>query len=103
MVGGIFMESLYFEYPARRKLMKRSHVGVAGSGDLEILLEPSQDEYARISIRTHTEGFANRWQAIFDRFFAAHEYAVNAQINDFGATPGVVSLRLAQAVEVAQG
>jgi malonate decarboxylase delta subunit len=94
------MELLYFEYPARKVPMKRSHVGVAGSGDLEILLEPSQDSMARISIRTHSEGFADRWRTLFDRFFSEYEYAVSIEINDFGATPGVVSLRLAQAVEV---
>ncbi|GAA3413171.1 malonate decarboxylase subunit delta [Paenibacillus hodogayensis] len=96
------MESLYFEYAASGKIAKRSHVGVAGSGDLEILLEPSPDECARVSIRTSAEGFSKRWQALFDRFFATHDYAVAVHINDFGATPGVVSLRLAQAVEVAQ-
>ncbi len=34
------MEQLEFTYPAKRKVNKRAHVGVVGSGDLEVLLEP---------------------------------------------------------------
>ncbi|MGO8786850.1 MAG: hypothetical protein ACLQVL_05630 [Terriglobia bacterium] len=35
-----------------------------------------------------------------DRFFSRCDGAVNIQINDAGATPGSVLLRLEQAVEV---
>ena len=34
------MEQFEFNYTSRRKVPKRSHVGVVGSGDLEVLLEP---------------------------------------------------------------
>jgi malonate decarboxylase delta subunit len=34
-----------------------------------------------------------------DRFFSRYQYAASIEINDFGATPGAVSLRLEQAVE----
>lgn len=94
------MEEIAFEYSAVKKISKRSHVGVAGSGDLEILIEPSDDLQARITIRTSVEGLKDVWKSIFDRFFYANNIAAVIEINDFGATPGVISLRLAQAVEV---
>jgi malonate decarboxylase delta subunit len=33
------METLNFEYEAKRPLRRRAHVGVVGSGDLEVLIE----------------------------------------------------------------
>ena len=35
---------LNFDYPARRAIAARAHVGVVGSGDLEVLLEPAADD-----------------------------------------------------------
>ncbi|MCF8563209.1 malonate decarboxylase subunit delta [Alicyclobacillus tolerans] len=93
------MEQMTFEYPANQSVNGRAHVGVTGSGDLEILMEPSVDGMARVEVKTQSEGFKDAWQAVLDRFFVRHDLAVAIEINDFGATPGVVSLRLAQAVE----
>jgi malonate decarboxylase delta subunit len=36
---------------------------------------------------------------VLDRFFARNDFAAAVEINDSGATPGTVALRLAQAVE----
>jgi malonate decarboxylase delta subunit len=38
-------------------------------------------------------------QAVLDRFFAKHSIKSTIEINDFGATPGMVALRLQQALE----
>ena len=47
------MEQFEFNYTSRRKVPKRSHVGVwQGSGDLEVLLEPANDAEASALIRT---------------------------------------------------
>ncbi|MFB6364936.1 malonate decarboxylase subunit delta [Paenibacillus elgii] len=97
------MEQLTFEYYAKQKVSRRAHVGVAGSGDLEILIEPCQEQRAYVVIRTRSNGFGKTWKAVLDRFFTVYDLAVSIEINDFGATPGVVSLRLAQAVEVLIG
>jgi malonate decarboxylase delta subunit len=94
------METLHFQYPEGKSLMGSAHVGVVGSGDLEILLEPSSDKASRVCIRTRCEGNKKIWKAVLDRFFARHPIAVNIEVNDFGATPGVVQLRLEQAWEV---
>jgi malonate decarboxylase delta subunit len=93
------MEKLEFDYPAAHPVAKRAHVGVVGSGDLEILLEPSRDERAHVIVRTSVDGYALTWKHLFDRFFARFQGAVAIEINDFGATPGMVALRLEQAVE----
>jgi malonate decarboxylase delta subunit len=94
------MEKLEFDYPAANQpVAGRSHAGVAGSGDMELLMEPSQTRAAHVSILTSVNGFGNAWKAVMDRFFSRHYGAVRIEINDGGATPGVVMLRLEQALE----
>jgi len=95
------MEHIEFEYPAAtRRITKKAHVGVVGSGDMEVLMEPSSAEGAHVSITTSVNGFQDHWKAVFDRFFSNFNGAVSITINDAGATPGSVLLRLEQAVEV---
>lgn len=96
------MERIELDYPARRKISRRAHVGVVGSGDLEVLLEPAQGDRARVLIRTSVDGFKDTWKAVLDRFFARYDGIVSIEINDAGATPGSVLLRLEQAVEVSE-
>ncbi len=93
------METLSFTYPARGRVSRRVHIGVVGSGDLEILLEPSTDGAAHVSVTTSVEGFDAVWKNVLDRFFSRFDGAAAIEINDFGATPGVVMLRLEQAAE----
>jgi hypothetical protein len=38
------MEQIELTYPAKRKDPEGAHVGVVGSGDLEVLLEPAEGE-----------------------------------------------------------
>jgi malonate decarboxylase delta subunit len=78
---------------------KRAHVGVVGSGDMEVLLEPNNDEGASVFITTSVDGFGDAWKAVFDRFFSQFDGSVRIYINYAGATPGML-LRLEQAVEV---
>ncbi len=96
------MEKIEFTYPAKRKVSKRAHVGVVGSGDLEVLLEPAAGEVAQVLIRTSVDGFHDTWKAVLDRFFTTYDGAARIEINDAGGTPGSVQLRLAQAVEASE-
>ena len=96
------MESIEFNYPASRKVSGRAHVGVVGSGDLEVLLEPAEGNGSHVLIRTSVDGFRETWRAVLDRFFSKYDGAVRIEINDAGATPGSVQLRLEQAVEVSE-
>lgn len=96
------MESIEFDYPAKRQISGRAHVGVVGSGDLEVLLEPAAGNSSHVLIRTSVDGFRETWKAVLDRFFSRYDGAVRIEINDAGATPGSVQLRLEQAVEVSE-
>lgn len=93
------MEVLTFEFPGGNKKPQRAHVGVVGSGDLEVLMSPSPDNLTRVKIQTSVAGFAQTWKAVFERLLAQHPAAASIEINDFGATPGTVALRLRQAFE----
>jgi malonate decarboxylase delta subunit len=93
------MEKIELEYPARHPVSRRVHVGVVSSGDLEVLLEPSPDLRAHVLVNTSVDGFGVVWKSVLDRFFVRFEGAASIEINDFGATPGTVMLRLEQAAE----
>jgi len=96
------METLEFERPSgARKPSRRVHVGVVASGNLEVLLDGSSDDRSRVIVRTSADGFGSRWKDVIDRFFSRHDVAVRIDINDFGATPPTVLLRLEQAIEEA--
>jgi malonate decarboxylase delta subunit len=95
------METFRLDYPAERPVARRAHVGVVGSGDLEVLLEPSPDGQAHVVVNTSVAGFGAAWRNVLDRFFARFACAASIEINDFGATPGTVMLRLEQAAEAA--
>jgi malonate decarboxylase delta subunit len=76
-------------------------VGVVASGNLEVLIEPVQLEGAcAIDVSTPVRGFAEVWAAVVADFFRRHRFAdVRVSINDSGATPAIVALRLDQAAE----
>ncbi|MGJ7546225.1 malonate decarboxylase acyl carrier protein [Variovorax sp. LT1R16] len=74
-------------------------VGVVGSGNLEVLLEPAGGNSCAVRVETSARGFGPIWQAVMKDFHARHPLAgLRVSINDMGATPAVVSLRLDQAV-----
>jgi malonate decarboxylase delta subunit len=74
-------------------------VGVVGSGNLEVMLEPAAGSRCEIHIETSARGFGSIWEAVARDFHQRHPLAgVLVSINDMGATPAVVSLRLDQAV-----
>lgn len=76
--------------------------GVVGSGNLEVLVTPLASETnSKFTIDTSVTGFDHIWEAVIKEF--SDRYAVGGlafQINDMGATPAVVSLRLGQAIKV---
>ena len=74
-------------------------VGVVGSGNLEVLLEPVSGTDCTIHIETSARGFGPIWEAVVSDFHQRHPLAgVRVSVNDMGATPAVVSLRLDQAI-----
>jgi malonate decarboxylase delta subunit len=96
------MERLEFQYSAGAPATGRAVVGVVGSGDLEVLLEPADAGRTTVRVTTSVDGYGMTWQAQLDRVFLGASIgpkgpAVALEINDFGATPGVVGMRIAQA------
>jgi malonate decarboxylase delta subunit len=73
-------------------------VGVVGSGNLEVLIEPSAGGDCEVQVATSARGFGAIWEAVVTDFHHRHGLAgVRVSINDMGATPAVVHLRLDQA------
>lgn len=73
-------------------------VGVVGSGNLEVLIEPAAGDACTVHVETSARGFATVWEAVLRDFHARHRLAgVRVSVNDMGATPAVVGLRLDQA------
>ncbi|MGF6149135.1 malonate decarboxylase subunit delta [Pseudomonas fluorescens] len=94
------METLSFEFPAGQPARGRALVGCVGSGDLEVLLEPGQAGTLTIQVQTSVNGSQQRWLHLFARMFDGQTPpAMTIDIHDFGATPGVVRLRLEQGFE----
>ena len=73
--------------------------GVVGSGNLEVLVEPIPGTDCTIHIETSARGFGAIWEAVVRDFHQRHPIGgIRVSINDMGATPAVVSLRLDQAI-----
>ena len=97
------MERLHFEFPAGQPAAARTVTGVVASGDLEVLLEPQAGAITTIAVQTSVDGYGATWQALLARVFADTTLpAASIEINDNGATPGVVRMRIEQAFEEAQ-
>ncbi|MBI3348814.1 MAG: malonate decarboxylase acyl carrier protein [Burkholderiales bacterium] len=78
-------------------------VGVVGSGNLEVLLEPAAGDGCAVHVETSARGFGTIWEAVVRDFHQRHQLAgVRLSVNDMGATPAVVSLRLDQAAQELQ-
>jgi malonate decarboxylase delta subunit len=79
--------------------------GVVSSGNLEVLVEPLPARDAcEIVVNTSAHGFRDIWEAVLKDFAERHAVGgLKLSINDAGATPAVVSLRLDQAFESCRG
>ncbi len=97
------METLHFqfEHGTRAVAPAAQLVGVVGSGNLEVLIEAAALNGAcEIAVTTAAIGFGATWQAVMRDFHARWQLRdARIAINDMGATPAVVSLRLDQAVQ----
>jgi malonate decarboxylase delta subunit len=96
------MQRIQIERSGGAPVRARSHVGAVASGNLEVLCEPPSGEGAIVVVQTSVDGYDAIWRATINRFLSRHDVAANFEINDFGATPATVSLRLEQALELAR-
>ena len=102
------MEHLKFTFDGGEPVSAKASpivVGVVSSGNLEVMVEPAMDDArCNIHVETSARGFDHVWAAVLGDFFERSRIgAVRISINDVGATPAVVSLRLDQAVEEFRG
>jgi malonate decarboxylase delta subunit len=80
-------------------------VGVVASGNLEILLErAAPPDACTVRIETSAEGFAPVWEAVIRDLVARHATGgLRIAINDGGARPDTVMLRLLQGLSMMAG
>ena len=97
------METLEYELTSPRTTRSRRPVlvGVTASGNCEVLVEAgAAAERCAVAVHTSARGFGAIWQAVLTDFGERHAAGgLRIEINDVGATPAVVSLRLDQALE----
>jgi malonate decarboxylase delta subunit len=96
------METLRYNFSGGKQRIDSARlVGVVGSGNLEVLIEnQALGGGCEIDISTAAHGFGPIWEAVMRDFHQRWQLAdVRISINDMGATPAVVSLRLDQAAE----
>ena len=77
-------------------------VGVVASGNLEVLLERVlAGTRCEVHVRTPVRGFDEVWRAVAVDFIERHSPGgLLISVNDGGARPDTVSLRLAQGVRL---
>ena len=99
------MEDLSFQHTARERAggtKPMAIVGVVASGNLEVLVErvlPGTE--CQLEIKTAAVGFGEVWKAVIGDFVERYSPGgLRFSINDGGARPDTVSLRLAQAVRL---
>ncbi|MDP1976052.1 malonate decarboxylase acyl carrier protein [Undibacterium sp.] len=96
------METLVYRFEqGQRKLGSAAQlVGVVSSGNLEVLVQSLDLQSAcEIEVNTAAVGFGVIWQAVMNDFNQRWQLAdCHIAINDMGATPAVVSLRMDQAI-----
>lgn len=99
------MEDLGFRHQVRARASgarRSAIVGVVASGNLEVLVERVlPDAECAVDIKTAAVGFGEVWSAVIGDFVERHSPGgLKFSINDGGARPDTVSLRLAQAVRL---
>lgn len=77
-------------------------IGVVASGNLEVLVERAlPDTECQVEIKTAAVGFGKVWGAVVADFVERYSPGgLKFSINDGGARPDTVSLRLAQAARL---
>ncbi len=101
MSTSVDLENMRFDFAGGAALPPFAPVlvGVVGSGNLEVLVEAIAGDACSIDVSTSARGFRPIWDAVLRDFHERHPLAgLRVSINDMGATPAVVSLRLQQAI-----
>lgn len=98
------MEELSFTLKTLRPASgtrRQAIVGIVASGNLEVLVERIADtDICAVEIATAAHGFRPVWEAVIGDFAAHGAGGLRISINDGGARPDMVALRLAQGLRM---
>ncbi len=102
------METLSYRHKTQQRASgskSMALLGVVASGNLEVLVERVlADTECQVDISTAAEGFGAVWNAVIADFVERRSPGgLKLSINDGGARPDTVALRLAQAVRLIEG
>ena len=100
------MEKIAFNFDLVGKPLTGNKIvcGVVGSGNLEVIIEENATSETQFTITTAVENYQKIWAIVIEDFIREYQpVGLQFTINDSGATPPVVSLRLRQALELFQG
>ena len=101
------MEHLSFTFSTGRRAGgtdAQAIVGVVASGNLEALFQRTGDaDKCVIEVATAAHGFKPVWEAVLQDFAARGTGGLRISINDGGARPDMVALRLAQGLRLIEG
>jgi len=95
------MENLKIKHMAKSRLSgnrQQAIIGVVASGNLEVLMERVlPGEQCEVDVATPVKGYDDTWKAVVADFVErASPGGLRISINDGGARPDVVHLRLMQ-------
>ncbi|WP_336487328.1 malonate decarboxylase acyl carrier protein [Methylobacterium nigriterrae] len=95
------MEKLTFRHTTKKPLAgakPQAITGVVASGNLEVLLERAlPPDACTVEVETPIHGYGDVWEAVVADFVArAQPGGLRITVNDGGARPDTVSLRLLQ-------
>jgi malonate decarboxylase delta subunit len=99
------METLSYRHKAQARAAGSKSlaiIGVVASGNLEVLVaRVLPDTECQVDINTAAEGFGAVWEAVVADFVERRSPGgLRFSVNDGGARPDTVTLRLAQAVRL---
>jgi malonate decarboxylase delta subunit len=105
LVRAVTMENLSLHHTARQRAggtKSMAITGVVASGNLEVLVERIlTGAECQVEIKTAAVGFGKVWAAVVADFVERYSPGgLKFSINDGGARPDTVSLRLAQAIRL---
>jgi malonate decarboxylase delta subunit len=82
--------------------LEHAVIGVNASGNLEVLVERVlPDDECLVAVSTAVTGFRPIWDAVIQEFFVrSSPGGLRFSINDGGARPDTVTLRLMQSVQL---
>lgn len=105
LVSAVEKISLRINSKAIQAERSASLCGVVGSGNLEILFRKGKEaNVCLFEINTSANGFATTWESVVRDFAESNSVGgLQIVVNDMGATPAVVMLRLNQGLAIYTG